>query len=189
MLYIVKKTLKLIKNSNNDYVVALKKNNKRAYIECEAKYNSWNQVKDYVRTKDKGHGRIETRKYYVYKATELIKETFPGVKEVVKVIRERKTKEKTEYAKHYYISSIEAKAKQYANIIRGHWHIENRYHWVLDYVLGEDKTWIRRNSSLRVMTMIRAISILLLRDQNQRSCKELMDLISHNIERMRAIIE
>jgi predicted transposase YbfD/YdcC len=41
--------------------------------------------------------------------------------------------------RQYYISSVVASAEQFHRIIRGHWHIENRLHWVKDVTFNEDQ--------------------------------------------------
>ncbi|MBE0361854.1 hypothetical protein PULV_a4259 [Pseudoalteromonas ulvae UL12] len=43
------------------------------------------------------------------------------------------------YTSHFYVSSLAVKPELVAKVIREHWHIENRLHWVLDVVFKEDK--------------------------------------------------
>ena len=40
---------------------------------------------------------------------------------------------------HYYLSSLDWSARQFAEAIRGHWLIENRLHWVKDVTLRNEK--------------------------------------------------
>lgn len=40
--------------------------------------------------------------------------------------------------RQYYISSVVTDAEQFHRIIRGHWSIENRLHWVKDVTFNED---------------------------------------------------
>ena len=67
-------------------------------------------------TSNKGHGRKETRKL--------------------------KDKETTHVK--YYLSSLENNVEKLAEIIRSHWHIENRLHWSLDVAFAEDKSTVRK---------------------------------------------
>jgi hypothetical protein len=46
---------------------------------------------------------------------------------------------------------------------RGHWGIENRLHWVLDAVLGEDRARARKGAIPLVLRMIRGAVVTLLR--------------------------
>ena len=43
-----------------------------------------------------------------------------------------------DHESHYYLSSLDWSASQFAEVIRGHWLIENRLHWVKDVTLNED---------------------------------------------------
>ena len=38
-----------------------------------------------------------------------------------------------------FITSLDADAKAFRKLVRGHWGVENRLHWVLDVVFLEDQ--------------------------------------------------
>jgi hypothetical protein len=46
---------------------------------------------------------------------------------------------------------------------RGHWHIENKLHWVRDVTYQEDKSLVRTGNAPRVMATLRSLAISLLR--------------------------
>jgi hypothetical protein len=46
---------------------------------------------------------------------------------------------------------------------RGHWGIENRLHWVRDFVFDEDRCRIRKHAGAEVMAALRNLAISLLR--------------------------
>jgi predicted transposase YbfD/YdcC len=46
---------------------------------------------------------------------------------------------------------------------RGHWHIENKLHWVRDVTYQEDKSLVRTGNAPRVMASLRSLAISLLR--------------------------
>lgn len=48
-------------------------------------------------------------------------------------------------------------------LIRQHWHIENRSHWVRDVTYGEDHSQVRVGQIPRVMATIRNTAIALIR--------------------------
>lgn len=48
-------------------------------------------------------------------------------------------------------------------LVRGHWHIENKTHYVRDVTYGEDKSQVRTGSGPRVMASLRNVAIGLLR--------------------------
>jgi hypothetical protein len=47
--------------------------------------------------------------------------------------------------------------------VRGHWHIENKLHWVRDVTYQEDKSLVRTGNAPRVMASLRSLAISILR--------------------------
>ena len=47
--------------------------------------------------------------------------------------------------------------------VRGHWHIENKLHWVRDVTYQEDNSLVRTGNAPRVMASLRSLAISLLR--------------------------
>lgn len=48
-------------------------------------------------------------------------------------------------------------------IVRGHWEIENRLHWVRDVTFDEDRSQVRKGAGAQVMALLRNLAITLLR--------------------------
>jgi predicted transposase YbfD/YdcC len=64
----------------------------------------------------------------------------------------------------YYVTSLlagEADPARLAELIRGHWGIENRLHWVRDVTFDEDRCQVR--SAPRVLAALRNLAIGALR--------------------------
>jgi predicted transposase YbfD/YdcC len=57
--------------------------------------------------------------------------------------------------RRYFIASITADAKRFAEAVRGHWGIENPLHWRLDVVMGDDESRIKKDNGATIMTSIR----------------------------------
>ncbi len=57
----------------------------------------------------------------------------------------------------------EADAARIGELVRGHWGIETRLHWVRDVVYDEDRSQVRTGNSPRVMATLRNTAISLLR--------------------------
>lgn len=57
----------------------------------------------------------------------------------------------------------EEDASELLDLLRGHWSIENRLHWVRDVVFDEDRSQVRTGSGPRVMATLRNLAISLLR--------------------------
>ena len=75
----------------------------------------------------------------------------------------------TSVERRFYISSLAAEAPEVIGLIRSHWGIENRLHWVLDVVFREDESRIRRDHGAQNMAILRKLALNLLRkDETKR---------------------
>ena len=61
------------------------------------------------------------------------------------------------------LTATQASPAGLAAIIRGHWMIEDRLHWVRDLDFDEDRSQIRTASGPRVMATLRNLAITILR--------------------------
>jgi predicted transposase YbfD/YdcC len=77
-------------------------------------------------TSERGHGRVEERCVPVIRDPQGIPEVWPDVASVVLVGRERQEKGRDVSTAHYYLSSHRGSAEEFAELVRGHWQIENR---------------------------------------------------------------
>ena len=77
--------------------------------------------------------------------------------------REDKTSGKIKEDKAFYISSLNAPAKQLAQSVRGHWEVENKVHWVLDVVYKEDDCPISAEDGAENMAILRRFALNLSR--------------------------
>ena len=59
----------------------------------------------------------------------------------------------------YFLSSLEANAKEISRCIREHWLIENSLHWTLDVVFNEDDSRNRLKNIAENMAMIRHVAL------------------------------
>ena len=129
-------------------------------------------------TRDKGHGRAETRSHLVMDAPEEVKTLFPPAEQVSRVVRTRTvtcwlsdghtrtrvTRTGTETV--YLIITMparEAPPEHIAVYIRRHWSIENRVHHVRDVTLREDSSQVKTGSRPRVLVSLRNLSTGLIR--------------------------
>lgn len=48
-------------------------------------------------------------------------------------------------------------------LVRGHWAIENRSHWVRDVTFDEDRSQLRRGTAPRMMASLRNLAIAIIR--------------------------
>jgi predicted transposase YbfD/YdcC len=130
------------------------------------------------RTRDKGHGRRETRSHLVMDAPEEVKALFPHAAQVARVIRTRTVTSRKSNGKKrtrvtethsetvYLVTSLtarEAGPEHVAAYIRSHWGIENQVHYVRDVTLREDASKVRAGSRPRVLATVRNLTAGLIR--------------------------
>jgi predicted transposase YbfD/YdcC len=119
-------------------------------------------------THDVGHGRIETRRILTSSNVPPDYTGFPGVRQLFCLARTVVSKRTGEVSEEttYGITSLSRDAASPArllSLIRGHWTIENRSHWVRDVTFDEDRSQVRCGSLPQVMAAIRNASIGLIR--------------------------
>lgn len=157
-----------------DYVLAVKGNQGNLYEDI-AGYFDWAledkfKLTSFTRdeTTDKEHGRIEVRRCYATSDIEWLRKRteWKGLRSIAMVERERTIiGEETSLERKYYISSLEAEAKELGRAIRSHWSIENSLHWVLDIGFREDESRIRKDQSPENVATLRHIAMNLLKQE------------------------
>ena len=72
---------------------------------------------------------------------------------------------KLHYLVQFYLSSLPPDAQKLGKIIRQHWEIENRVHWVLDMNFDEDACRIRSGHGPHNIALIRRLALNMLRQE------------------------
>jgi predicted transposase YbfD/YdcC len=120
---------------------------------------------------DGGHGRIETRRVWSTEALAGVVsgERWAGLTSLVMVESIRQLGEEESVERRYYLSSLpgatDEDAQRLNRVIRTHWEIENRVHWVLDVAMGEDVNRTRKGESAQNLALIRKLALNLLRQE------------------------
>ena len=127
------------------------------------------------RTVEGGHGRIETRRVWVTDQLDdwlspRQRDRWAGLKSVAVVEARREIPLKpTSVERRYYICShAGVDAARMARIIRGHWSVENKLHWVLDVSFAEDDARQRKDHSAENFSRLRRIALNLLHREKTR---------------------
>jgi predicted transposase YbfD/YdcC len=148
-----------------DYILALKNNQASLYEEVESRFNNASSLIN--KTIEKSHGRIEERYCEVINKLEFIDEAskWKNLQTVIKIstIRTVISTGKVSSESRYYISSLNKNPKDFNDLIRGHWGIENKLHWVLDVQFNEDNSRIRTGNGDQNFTTLRHIALNLLK--------------------------
>ncbi|MEV5717524.1 ISAs1 family transposase [Amycolatopsis mediterranei] len=93
---------------------------------------------------------------------------FPGVAQVFRITRQRTDHTTGKQETHTWVgvtdlAAHQARPAQIAVLPRGHWHIENRLHWVRDVTYAEDRSQVRTGTAPRTMATLRNLAISALR--------------------------
>jgi len=125
---------------------------------------------DRATTTDGDHGRIETRRAAVVDAIAWLAKShgFPGLRAVGKVTAIREQDGRTTTAIRYYLLSRPLTAAHFLELVRAHWHIENRLHWVLDVVLDEDQARARKDHAPENLARLRRFALNILRANREK---------------------
>lgn len=171
-----KNIVKKIINKGGDYVISLKGNqgdlhdNVRLFLETE-KENAFKKTKhDYYETVEKGHGRVETRRYWITDKLAWLdnKNDWEGLKSIGLVESERYIKGETSYETRCFICSIKPEARRFAQAVRQHWSVENNLHWQLDVTFDEDKLRARINNAAQNLAIMRRMVLNTLKQEQSK---------------------
>jgi Transposase DDE domain len=113
------------------------------------------------RTRDQAHGRVEIR---TLKALTVHHFGFPYAAQVLQVTRKRRGLHTRRWrtVTAYAITSLpfaQASPARLADLLRGHWAIENGLHWVRDVTFAEDGSQVRTGTAPQVMACLRNLVI------------------------------
>ena len=88
---------------------------------------------------------------------------FPGLAMIGMVASETTRDGKVGHERRYYLCSKALPAARFAEVVRAHWGVENRLHWVLDVIFDEDQCRMRTGHGPQNMAIFRHIAMNLLR--------------------------
>jgi len=130
--------------------------------------------------------RFEVREIEVYNDFyEIDKNKFVGIQEYVKVTRTTyfKNSDKISTETSFYISSKKMTAKEYNIGIRNHWSVESM-HYVKDVTFGEDASLIRTGNAPTNFSIIRNITMNILRRENYLNFPQAIRMIGGDIKKL-----
>ena len=134
-----------------DYCISLKGNQERSWKEAMYLFNTTDpsRIASHVGEWELDHGRIERRTISAISGrllSEPIRKKWPGLTggALVRVMTEKTKKStgKQSVDVRYYITSLpgdEDSVERLGEVIRAHWGIENRLHWMLDNLFRQDR--------------------------------------------------
>lgn len=151
-----------------DYVMIAKANQEslrqdlETFVKLEVKYgNSF----DFVYDCEKSHGRICERSLSLVVIPASLRD-WPGAQQAFMLNRQCFREGKQTQETIYGVTSLsreQADAARVLGLLRQHWTIENRQHWVRDVTFDEDRSQVRLPAVAHAMAWFRSVAISILR--------------------------
>jgi predicted transposase YbfD/YdcC len=165
-LYCQRTLCRQILAAGGDYLVVVKENQPTLLADIQTLFDQPppGEVFSSVVQTSRGHGRHEIRRLWASTALAAYLD-WPGVQQVGKVERRVQQGNRSSGETRYFVTSHgpATTAEQLLRMVRGHWGIENRLHYVRDVTLGEDASRIRSGAAPQVMAVLRNAVLNLLR--------------------------
>jgi predicted transposase YbfD/YdcC len=172
-----------VTNRGGDYVSTVKKNQHRLHGRLIAL--PWSHAEDHTTTST-GHGRLEQRTLQVLPTPEDL--DFPNAAQAFRITRERTDRTTGDYDTHTWVGVTSltrdhATPAQLAQLLQGHWEIENRLHWIRDTAYREDHHRLRTGGAPRAMASLRNLAISALRHAGWTNIAQALRTMSRDITR------
>ncbi|MDR1522100.1 MAG: ISAs1 family transposase [Streptococcaceae bacterium] len=158
-----KEIVKKVTQRGADYCIALKQNQKNLFEDVSFYFSDIQNLKA-TKTFEKGHGRLETREYFLETNIDWLHKkdewkNLNGISMVRSTILKKRI-EKQEV--RYFLTSL-LDVKKFAKSLREHWVIENNLHLVLDVAFREDYNKTNKGNSAENFAITRHIALNLIR--------------------------
>lgn len=179
-----KEIAKKIVAGGGDYVLTVKDNQPNLLDDIAERFAEALDIDfaglahDSYQTKEKGHGRQETRCYHVLYEVDGLRnqEAWPKLSVLGMCFSERTVGTQTSMEVRYFIGSRKASARIYGHALRQHWRIENNLHWQLDVTFNEDNNRVRQRNAAENLALVRRVALSLLKQHPSKqsmACKQL----------------
>lgn len=160
-----------IQDRGADYVLAVKDNQPKLAESIEDFWRSFrahpavHTPHSFAQTVEKDHGRLETRRCYVFDQLECLDQPqqWQGMRCFAVLESERTIGDKTTGERRLYISSLAPDAQSICHAIRSHWAVENRLHWCMDVSFNDDQMRARTKAAAHNLAVLKHITLNLIR--------------------------
>ena len=156
-----------IVEANADYLLSVK-GNQEFLLDDITEAFTYGKTEDEYIEKEVGHGRVESRTTRVITDVNWIcnKEEWKKLACIIMVFATRYNKKTgvEEQSLRYYISSKTASAKYFHEAVRSHWGIENKLHWCMDVIFGEDNSRKQAENSAQNFSLVNKVALNMIRN-------------------------
>ena len=178
-----KKTVEQILASGNDFVIAVKGNQPKLYrmLQAEFDHNTPQSIDDQI---EHTRNRITRRTVSVLESCAGFDAAWQGIQRLIRVERTGIRGTEPTHETMFYISSVATNALGFSQLIRHHWQIENRLHWVKAVVLHEDAAPLCAGYAPENFAILRTIAINLFRQHGFASMTQAFRQLAHDVRRL-----
>lgn len=149
-----------VREAKAHYALGLKGNQSALFADAQAAFARDEADLAVFETRERRHGRQETRRAAVLPADRLARDHgFPGLAAVGRIQAERDGACSTRYV----VLSRKLSPRKLLEVVRAHWSIENQLHWTLDVVFDEDDARTRKNYGPENLAVLRRLTLNILR--------------------------
>lgn len=148
------------------YALALKQNQGKLFAAVARRFARAGKRSVATRVEPSTHDRHESRRATVIRDTGVgAANRFPGVAALARITSRRRLRgaRPDKPAVRYYLLSKYMAAKRLLQVVRSHWGIENRLHWVLDVVFDEDGGRTRKDNAPENLAILRRFAANIIR--------------------------
>jgi predicted transposase YbfD/YdcC len=175
-----------IVSQGGDYILAVKDNQPTLHADVQEVFDELLGDPDTplehrsLETREKGHGRQETRCYHVVALPDDFAARhadWEGLRSLGMVVSERQVgDQEPSYEARFFISSLKPGVRRFAQGVRQHWGIENSLHWHMDVTFGEDASRVSKRQAAENLALVRRLAVGLLKRHPAKksiACKRL----------------
>jgi predicted transposase YbfD/YdcC len=162
-----------IRKQKGDYVLMLKGNQGKLHTDTAEFFEAHEQSDPNFQEEDfeaqvythEEHVRGRHCRWKVVATSDLCpglqpyRKKWPGLRSLVMIETWREQNGKHGHEKRFAITSLPANAPALADLVRGHWCVENNNHWMLDICFGEDHSRVRAGHSAKNLGTLRRLTL------------------------------
>jgi predicted transposase YbfD/YdcC len=161
-----------IREKKANYILAVKDNQERLHEDIREYFEGQEtgEIREmpediWTTDEERGHGRVEKREVRTVQDIHWLpgKENWKDLKTIIQYRSYRTVKGEMKQTDRYYISDADMDAEAFYRYLRGHWSIENKLHWSLDVLFGEDAARVTKNHAPENLNILRKMALSLLR--------------------------
>jgi predicted transposase YbfD/YdcC len=183
MRFMLKKTTQQIIASGNDYVITVKENQQTLFQQLQSQFEQL-PPQSVDHQKEQTRDRVTRRSVNVLDQIPSLDPQWVGIQRIIRVERSGTRAQKPYHEIMFYISSLKLDAVDFAQLIRHHWHIENRLHWVKDMVLREDETPVCDGNAPVNFAIARTLSLNLFRLNGFDPITKGLRFLAHDVQKL-----